>query len=31
MDHGGEFNSGVFVAFCSEHGIKHNTTTLYFP
>lgn len=30
-DRGGEFNSSVFVAFCSEHGIKHNTTTLYFP
>ena len=30
-DHGGEFNSGAFVVFCSEHGIKHNTTTPYTP
>jgi hypothetical protein len=26
----GEFNSGAFVAFCNEHGIKHNTTTTSF-
>jgi transposase InsO family protein len=30
-DRGGEFNSGAFVAFCNEHGIKHNTTTPYSP
>lgn len=30
-DRGGEFNSGAFVVFCSEHGIKHNTTTPYTP
>ena len=30
-DHGGEFNSGAFVVFCSENGIKHNTTTPYTP
>ena len=29
--HGGEFNSGAFVTFCSERGIKHNTTTPYYP
>jgi len=30
-DRGGEFNSGAFVVFCSENGIKHNTTTPYTP
>jgi len=30
-DRGGEFNSGAFVSFCLEYGIKHNTTTLYTP
>jgi len=30
-DCGGEFNSGVFVTFCQDHGIKHNTTTSYTP
>jgi hypothetical protein len=30
-DRGGEFNSGAFVVFCSEHGIKHNTTMPYSP
>jgi transposase InsO family protein len=30
-DHGGEFNSGAFVVFCNDHGIKHNTTTSYTP
>jgi len=30
-DRGGEFNSGAFMAFCSEHGIRHNTTTPYSP
>ncbi|XP_066396457.1 uncharacterized protein [Miscanthus floridulus] len=30
-DRGGEFNSRAFVVFCSEHGIKHNTTTPYTP
>jgi hypothetical protein len=28
-DCGGEFNSEAFVVFCTEHGIKHNTTTSY--
>ena len=31
MDHGGEFNSGAFVAFYNDHDIKHNTTTPYSP
>jgi transposase InsO family protein len=30
-DRGGEFNSGIFVTFCNEHGIRHNTTTPYTP
>jgi len=30
-DRSGEFNSGGFVIFCSEHGIKHSTTTPYTP
>jgi len=30
-DCGGEFNSGIFVTFCREQGIKHNTTTPYTP
>lgn len=30
-DHGGEFNSGAFMVFCNEHGIKHDTTTPYSP
>jgi len=30
-DGGGEFNSGAFVIFCNEHGIRHNTTTPYTP
>jgi len=30
-DRGGEFNSGAFVVFCNDHGIKHNTTTPYTP
>jgi transposase InsO family protein len=30
-DCGGEFNSGMFVTFCREQGIKHNTTTPYMP
>jgi hypothetical protein len=30
-DCGGEFNSGIFVTFCRENGIKHNTTTPYSP
>lgn len=30
-DRGGEFNSGAFVTFCSERGIKHNSTTPYSP
>jgi hypothetical protein len=30
-DRGGEFNSTVFAAFCSEQGIKHNTTAPYTP
>ena len=30
-DRGGEFNSGAFVAFCNDHGIKHSTTTPYSP
>lgn len=28
-DHSGDFNSGVFVAYCNEHGIKHNTSAPY--
>lgn len=30
-DRGGEFNSGAFMVFCNDHGIKHNTTTTYSP
>jgi len=30
-DRGGELNSGVFVTFCNEQGIKHNTTIPYSP
>ena len=30
-DRGGEFNSGAFIDFCDEHGIKHNTTAPYSP
>ena len=30
-DCGGEFNSGAFVTFCSDHGVKHNTTRPYTP
>lgn len=30
-DCGGEFNSGAFVTFYSDHGMKHNTTTPYTP
>ena len=30
-DRGGEFNSGAFVSFCDELGIKNNTTTPYSP
>ena len=30
-DCGGEFNSGAFVTFCSDHGVKHNTPTPYTP
>ena len=30
-DRGGEFNSGAFVSFCQEYGIKQNTTTSYTP
>jgi transposase InsO family protein len=30
-DHGGEFNSGVFVSFCADLGIKHNSTMAYTP
>lgn len=30
-DCGGEFNSGEFKEFCTEHGIKHNTMTPYTP
>jgi transposase InsO family protein len=30
-DRGGEFNSGAFIEFCDEHGIKHNTTAPYSP
>jgi len=30
-DRGGEFNSGAFVAFYNDHGIKHCTTTPYSP
>jgi transposase InsO family protein len=30
-DCGGEFNSGIFVSFCNDHGIKHNTTMPYTP
>lgn len=30
-DRGGEFNSGAFVVFCRDHGIKHYTTTPYSP
>jgi transposase InsO family protein len=30
-DRGGEFNSSTFVDFCQVNGIKHNTTTAYFP
>ena len=30
-DCGGEFNSGVFVTFCNDNGIKHNRTTPYTP
>ena len=30
-DRGGEFNSGPFISFCDESGIKHNTTTPYSP
>ena len=30
-DRGGEFNSGAFVFFCNQHGIKHNTTAPYSP
>jgi hypothetical protein len=26
---GGEFSSGIFVTFCRENEIKHNTTTPY--
>jgi transposase InsO family protein len=27
----GEFNSGTYMEFCQEYGIKHNTTTAYTP
>lgn len=30
-DRGGEFNSGAFAVFCSDHGIRRNTTTPYSP
>ncbi len=30
-DRGGEFTSGVFAAFCSKYGIKHNVTTAFHP
>ncbi|WVZ49000.1 hypothetical protein U9M48_000385 [Paspalum notatum var. saurae] len=30
-DRGGKFNSLEFEAYCSEHGIKHFTTTAYSP
>jgi transposase InsO family protein len=30
-DRGGEFNSGAFVVFCNEFGIRHNTTTPFTP
>jgi hypothetical protein len=30
-DRGGEFNSNMFTAFCTEQGIKHFTTTPYSP
>lgn len=30
-DRGGEFNSTVFAAYCSERGIKSNTTAPYSP
>ena len=30
-DCGGEFNSGMFVTFCNDNGIKHNRTTPYTP
>lgn len=30
-DCGGEFNSGAFMTFCNDHGVKHNTTTPYTP
>jgi transposase InsO family protein len=30
-DRGGEFNSRAFTVYCSEQGIRHNTTTAYTP
>ena len=30
-DRGGEFNSQLFSAYCSEQGIRHNLTTAYTP
>jgi hypothetical protein len=30
-DHGGEFNSGSFMVYCVEHGIKRNTTASFTP
>ena len=30
-DCGGDFNSGLFMTFCRDSGIKHHTTTPYTP
>ncbi|XP_066357865.1 uncharacterized protein [Miscanthus floridulus] len=30
-DCGGEFNSRAFMTYCSDRGVKHNTTTPYTP
>ena len=30
-DHGGEFMSGEFIAFCKEHGIKRQLTNAHTP
>ena len=31
IDRGGEFKSGVFTVYCTEQGIKRNTTAPYTP
>ena len=30
-DMGGEYESNPFNSFCEDHGIIHETTSLYFP